>query len=477
MKWGTRFGIAGLLVGACVAFMPRPVMAIDQAPGGAPSPFQVVVPSGPPSIRVESLGPDSQPIISVFHPATIDERVKVAKYAREQGDCRSFWGIVEGLKSPNIPAGEQQRARREAAKLQREGCRARGVRTTNIRSAGTTNPVIQSITTINPVTGSPTVSLARGALSFALGGGVAHYQSPTTHYFGFEDPVTGKQQLGIFAPDGNVTGPYVTGSLRFGSVPNVFVGRPPASVEVGFSAARFSSDTVLPVIDPNGQRLLIMGTGVDPFGPGLNIGPGAGDFNLVEGVHHTRKINRFNFHVETKIPTVFSRRNRATISWLVRAEIDHEDVTENLTANLPNVPLNIQYAQDINVNTFTPAVGVQIDVPVTANFDVFAKGFVGPEFINASGTDRFNFTGVVNGDQLNSLSAGKTGLAWEVSGGATILINGNELSLIGSYARNNSGVTVFRSGEAGDRSHVVFEDQEFWTALLRYQREFLPPPP
>ena len=227
-------------------------------------------------------------------------------------------------------------------------------------------------------------------------------------------------------------------------------------------------------INPNGQRLLIPGTGVDPFGPGFNIGPGAGNFNIVENVHHTRKIKRLNFYLETAIPTVFSRRNCPTISWLIRADFGHEDVTENLTANLPNVPLDIQYAQDISVNTFTPAVGFQIDVPVTTNIDVFAKAFAGPEFTKASGTDRFNISGIVNGDQLNNLSASKTGFAWEVSGGAKFHINGNEFSLIGSYASNNSGVTVFRSGEPGDRSHVVFENQQIFTGRLRYERDFLP---
>jgi hypothetical protein len=343
-----------------------------------------------------------------------------------------------------------------------------------IRTPGLPPPVEPPVTTPQPPPSGPQLPAPQSGVrpvSFWMNFGGAVLDAPTSSYIGVRSPGTDERQPLRFESHRTDVGTRFDASLRFGGLPNPFGGGA-GSFRFGASYASFTNSTFIRSFDPGTNNLLIVGTGVDPFGPGFSIpAGGAGTFNDMENFRYSRDIDRYGFFGQYSVP-VKEKPDGFRLSALFRLNFSRTNIEEEQSASLPNVPFDFHNTTELGVNTVTPAVGLRAKVPISSTIALNASGWAGAAFSRASGSDNFTFASpLFNGAQRNPLSENHVGFAWQIESGMTIRLNeGFSLGVSGFYGQSNSHPVVARTGEADQRSSIRWETEDSFGAIFRLQR-------
>lgn len=332
------------------------------------------------------------------------------------------------------------------------------------------------VTTPQPLPTGPQLPAPQGGfrpLSFSANFGGAVLDAPTSSFIGLRSPGTDERQPLRFESSRTDVGTQFNASLRFGGLPNPFGGGA-GSFRFGGSFASFSQSTFVSSFDPGPNNFLIIGTGVDPFGPGFSIpAGGAGTFNDVRNYRYSRDIDRYGFFTQYSVP-VKEKPNGLRVSALFRLDFSRTNIEEEQSASLPNVPFDLRNTTELGVNTVTPSFGLQAKVPISPTIMLTAGGRAGAAVSRASGSDNFTFASpVFNGAQQNPLAQNHVGFAWQIESGMTIRLNQRfSLAVNGFYGQSNSYPVIERTGEAGQRSSIRWETEDGLGAIFRIQRSY-----
>jgi hypothetical protein len=302
-------------------------------------------------------------------------------------------------------------------------------------------------------------------------GGAGNLNLPPTSYFGLRQPGTFNERLGVLSPDANTTVTVVGGNIviDFTNTVRLLPGLPGGPrVDFGYNHMRGDESQNFLTLDPQGQILLIPGTGDPnaPFPAGVALGGGVplgtpGGFNRVENIFYDRtfRSDTFNFTIEQPVVQV----GRVGFSALAGLNFSRSSIDEHLRFDIPGFLSNGAYNTNLDFFAFTPTFGGGVYVAVGdltgtghAQTIVYGRGAVGPAFTRADGTDRFNMNGFIQTNQAVDLSGNHTGFFGSFTGGVRVVAGDFFGDGSVTYLTSDSFGNVVRTGQTNETSRVNF---------------------
>lgn len=243
-------------------------------------------------------------------------------------------------------------------------------------------------------------------------------------------------------------------------------------LHVGVTYTELESEMDNGTFDPDGETLLIPGTGDGPFGAGFAL-PSAGGLNVVTGINHMFDYDYVSTHL--KLSSEFwchGDEDDPGYGFMpyLGATYTMGDLKQRFGGSVPGFARDFEYNTRVDNDAYGVIFGFQAMRPLPNSPFTLRAGAKGQvDFNDAEGSDRLFFTGF--GTQGTKLSNDDTTFGYTLNAGITI--GGKsplQFDIDGFYGAFGNTPVVTRDGVG--RSRLDMERSEYAGAMLRTRFSF-----
>ena len=285
---------------------------------------------------------------------------------------------------------------------------------------------------------------------------------PATRYLGLEMGSVPYLDRGITVDDEETTNvTRVGGTVKLGDFD---WGR--LDLALGYTRTRFNKEQRIDQFDPQGETLLVPGTGDGPNGAGFSL-PSAGGLNVVTNLLYDLEYEQDFAYAKFQKTIPFRGGILQPYGGLSYGKLDFR---QGFSGSIIGYGRDFDYLSDVEVETVSPILGVQAAFPcddLPLAWHIGATGTV--DFNDATGSDQLDFTGFSR--QRVNIENDETTYSYTLNGGVTIGPRSPfNVSLDGFYGRIGNTPQISRDGVGNTR--LSLEDTDIFGGMVRTRLQF-----